>query len=100
MRPTTRNPPCRGMEQGKFPVISHNFENHAGYWLPLVLLLLVPLTGLLLEGARINAAQPKLTEWAYIGRNIARIEGALGASPCPERTADGIFCLWSNCQSF
>ena len=20
--------------------------------------------------------------------------------PCPERTADGIFCLWSNCQSF
>jgi hypothetical protein len=59
------------------PVIKHNFENYTGYWLPLTLLL--PLTGLLLEGARINATQPKFTEWAYIGRNIARIEGALGA---------------------
>jgi hypothetical protein len=55
------------------PVIRHNFENYTGYWLPLTLLLLVPLTGLLLEGARINATQPKFTEWAYLGRNIARI---------------------------
>jgi hypothetical protein len=63
----------------QFPAIKHNFENYAGYWLPFVLLLLVPLRGLLLEGARINAAQPKFTEWAYLGRNIARIEGAFGA---------------------
>ncbi len=34
---------------------------------------------MLLEGARINAAQPKFTEWAYIGRNIASVEGTLGA---------------------
>lgn len=44
-----------------------------------MLLLLVPLTGLLLEGARINAAQPKFTQWAYLGRNLARIEGPFGA---------------------
>jgi hypothetical protein len=54
----------------RFPSIKHNFENYAGYWLPLVLLLLVPLTGLLLEGARINAAQPQFTEWAYLGLNF------------------------------
>ena len=60
-------------------VVKRNFGNYGGYWLPLVLLLLVPLTGLLLEGARINAAQPKFTEWAYLGRNTARIEGAFGA---------------------
>jgi Fe-S oxidoreductase len=56
-----------------------NWENRLGYWLPLTLLALVPLTGLMLEGARINANPPHFTEWAYIGRNIATIEGALGA---------------------
>ena len=51
----------------------------AGYWLPLTLLMLVPLTGLMLEGARINAHPPNFTEWAYIGRNIGALEGSLGA---------------------
>ena len=59
--------------------LKDNWENRLGYWLPLTLLLLVPLTGLLLEGARINAAHPRFVEWAYIGRNIAKVEGALGA---------------------
>jgi hypothetical protein len=56
-----------------------NRGNHLGYWLPLTLLALVPLTGLMLEGARINADPPHFTEWAYIGRYVATIEGALGA---------------------
>jgi Fe-S oxidoreductase len=56
-----------------------NWENRVGYWLPLTLLALVPITGLMLEGARINADPPKFVEWAYIGRNIGWIEGALGA---------------------
>ena len=56
-----------------------NWENRLGYWLPLTLLALVQLTGLMLEGARINANPPHFTEWAYIGRNVATIEGALGA---------------------
>ena len=59
--------------------LKDNWENRAGYWLPLTLLVLIPLTGLMLEGARINAARPQFTEWAYIGRNVAQIEGALGA---------------------
>jgi heterodisulfide reductase subunit C len=33
----------------------------------------------MLEGARINAAHPNFTEWAYIGRNVGKLEGALGA---------------------
>jgi hypothetical protein len=56
-----------------------NLENRLGYWLPLTLLVLVPITGLMLEGARINAAHPNFTEWAYIGRNVGKLEGALGA---------------------
>jgi hypothetical protein len=57
------------------------WENSLGYWLPMTLLALVPLTGLMLEGARINANPPHFTEWAYVGRNFASIEGALGAGP-------------------
>jgi hypothetical protein len=56
-----------------------NRENRLGYWLSLTLLTLVLLTGLMLEGARINANPPHFTEWAYIGRFVATIEGALGA---------------------
>jgi hypothetical protein len=57
------------------------WENSLGYWLPMTLLALLPLTGLMLEGARISVNPPHFTEWAYVGRNIASIEGALGAGP-------------------
>lgn len=56
-----------------------NLENRLGYWYPLLMLVLVAVTGLMLEGARINARPPGFTEWAYVGRNVGRIEGALGA---------------------
>lgn len=59
--------------------VNDNLENHLGYWFPMTMLVLVALTGLMLEGARINATHPKFTEWAYIGRTIGGLEGALGA---------------------
>jgi Fe-S oxidoreductase len=58
-----------------------NFENRVGYRLPLVLLVLVALTGLMLEGARINANPPGFVEWAYLGRRLGALQGALGAGP-------------------
>jgi Fe-S oxidoreductase len=56
-----------------------NLENRLGYWYPLLMLVLVTVTGLMLEGARINATHPSFTEWAYLGRRIGAMEGALGA---------------------
>jgi Fe-S oxidoreductase len=56
-----------------------NLENRLGYWFPLTMLVLVVVTGLMLEGARINARPPGFTEWAYVGREVGRLEGALGA---------------------
>ncbi len=56
-----------------------NWENRLGYWFPMTLMLLVVVTGLMLEGARINALHPSFTEWAYIGRRVGALEGALGA---------------------
>ena len=56
-----------------------SLENRLGYRFPLAMLALVPLTGLMLEGARINANPPQFVEWAYIGRESASMEGALGA---------------------
>ncbi|HYA34766.1 MAG TPA: heterodisulfide reductase-related iron-sulfur binding cluster [Candidatus Binataceae bacterium] len=56
-----------------------NFENRLGYEVPMTLMLLVAITGLLLEGARINAEHPDFTEWAYVGRVIAAMLGAIGA---------------------
>jgi Fe-S oxidoreductase len=56
-----------------------NLENRLGYWFPLLMLVLVSITGLMLEGARINANPPGFVEWAYIGRRAGAIEGALGA---------------------
>ncbi|MGD0073793.1 MAG: (Fe-S)-binding protein [Candidatus Binataceae bacterium] len=56
-----------------------NLENQLGYWFPLLMLTLVAITGLMLEGARINANPPVFAEWAYAGRIMAAIEGALGA---------------------
>lgn len=56
-----------------------NLENRLGYWYPLAMLVAVAITGLMLEGARINANPPGFTEWAYAGRRIGALEGALGA---------------------
>jgi Fe-S oxidoreductase len=56
-----------------------NLENRLGYWFPMSMLVLVACTGLMLEGARINATHPQFTSWAYVGRTIGAIEGALGA---------------------
>jgi Fe-S oxidoreductase len=56
-----------------------NWENRLGYWFPMTLMLAVVVTGLMLEGARINALHPSFTEWAYIGRRVGALEGALGA---------------------
>ncbi|MGH8010950.1 MAG: heterodisulfide reductase-related iron-sulfur binding cluster [Candidatus Binataceae bacterium] len=61
------------------PKLLNSLENRLGYWFPLTMLVLVPVTGLMLEGARINAHPPGFIEWAYIGRNVAKLEGALGA---------------------
>jgi Fe-S oxidoreductase len=72
-----RNPST--LNQPPAEKVNDNLENHLGYWFPMTMLVLVALTGLMLEGARINATHPKFTEWAYIGRTIGRIEGALGA---------------------
>ena len=56
-----------------------NLDNRLGYWYPLLMLVVVAITGLMLEGARINATRPPFTEWAYIGRQLAEVEGSLGA---------------------
>ena len=56
-----------------------NWENRLGYWFPMTLMLAAVVTGLMLEGARINALHPNFTEWAYIGRRVGALEGALGA---------------------
>jgi Fe-S oxidoreductase len=56
-----------------------SLENRLGYWFPLTILVLVAVTGLMLEGARINAHPPDFVEWAYAGRAVGRIEGSLGA---------------------
>ncbi len=56
-----------------------NLENRLGYWFPMLMMVVVALTGLMLEGARINARHPDFTEWAYVGRVTGAIEGSLGA---------------------
>jgi len=56
-----------------------NLENRLGYEVPMLMMVLVAITGLMLEGARINAQHPDFTEWAYLGRQLAKIEGAIGA---------------------
>ncbi len=59
--------------------VADNFENRLGYWFPMTMMVLVAITGLMLEGARINATHPNFTEWAYVGKIVGAIEGALGA---------------------
>jgi Fe-S oxidoreductase len=59
--------------------LNDNLENQLGYWFAALILALVAITGLMLEGARINAERPSFTEWAYLGRALARLEAAAGA---------------------
>jgi Fe-S oxidoreductase len=59
--------------------VQDNLENRLGYWFPMTMMVLVAVTGLMLEGARINASHPSFTEWAYVGRIVGEIEGDLGA---------------------
>ncbi|HUA34100.1 MAG TPA: (Fe-S)-binding protein [Candidatus Binataceae bacterium] len=59
--------------------VADNFENRLGYWFPMTMMVAVAVTGLMLEGARINTTHPKFTEWAYVGRVVGSIEGAMGA---------------------
>src|SRR6266851_4290202 len=59
--------------------VQDNLENRLGYWFPMSMMVLAAVTGLMLEGARINAAHPAFTEWAYVGRVMGRIEGGFGA---------------------
>src|SRR5216683_278469 len=61
------------------PKMLPNLENRLGYWFPLLMLVLASVTGLMLEGARINAHPPTFTEWAYVGRRVGILEGSLGA---------------------
>ncbi len=73
-KPTVLNPPPAAKVQV-------NLENRLGYWFPMSMMVLAAVTGLMLEGARINASHPAFTEWAYVGRAVGRIEGAMGAGP-------------------
>ncbi len=59
--------------------VRDDLENRLGYWFPMSMMVMAAVTGLMLEGARINAAHPAFTEWAYVGRVVGGIEGALGA---------------------
>jgi Fe-S oxidoreductase len=59
--------------------LNENWENQLGYWFAALMIALVALTGLMLEGARINAERPPFMEWAYIGRQLAQLEAEFGA---------------------
>ncbi len=65
--------------------VRDNLENRLGYWFPMSMMVMAAVTGLMLEGARINAAHPAFTEWAYVGRVVGGIEGALGAGAAYHR---------------
>lgn len=60
-------------------------EDRLGYWFPLLMLLFVALTGILLEGARINATGASAS-YAFIGSAVARLVGSLGAGQPFHRT--------------
>ena len=50
-----------------------NFENRMGYGLPLLLILLIGLTGLMLEGVRIHTNPESHPGWAYAGMAFAAV---------------------------
>jgi Fe-S oxidoreductase len=77
MRRTVRQPSV--LDAPPAEKVADNFENRLGYWFPMSMMMLVAATGLLLEGARINASHPKFHEWAYVGNIMAAILGAVGA---------------------
>lgn len=68
--------PPRALEQpGK---MLDNFENESGYGMPLVLLLLIGVTGFLLEASRI-VAEPRSSEGlAFVGASLADVFRAAG----------------------
>ncbi len=72
-----------------------NLENRLGYWFPMSMMVLTAVTGLMLEGARINASHPAFTEWAYVGTRRGTISKARSAPASP--TIDG--CGWCMCCS-
>jgi Fe-S oxidoreductase len=69
--------PPRALEQpGK---MLENFENESGYGFPLVMLLLIGVTGFLLEASRI-VAEPRSSEGlAFVGATLAKGFAAAGA---------------------
>src|SRR5262249_45689574 len=56
-----------------------NFENRAGYGLPLLLLLAIGLTGFMLEGVRIATDPQSHPGWGYMGIAFAAVFSATGA---------------------
>ncbi len=50
-----------------------NFENRVGYGLPLLLILLIGVTGLMLEGVRIHTNPASHPGWAYAGMAFAGV---------------------------
>ena len=50
-----------------------NFENRMGYGLPLLLILLIGVTGLMLEGVRIHTNPESHPGWAYAGMAFASV---------------------------
>ena len=50
-----------------------NFENRMGYGLPLLLILLIGVTGLMLEGVRIHTNPASHPGWAYAGMAFAGV---------------------------
>ena len=57
----------------------NNFEYKMGYGLPLLLILLIGVTGLMLEGVRIHSAPDSHPGWAYAGLSFAAMFGAFDA---------------------
>ncbi|MDP9112062.1 MAG: (Fe-S)-binding protein [Acidobacteriota bacterium] len=60
-------------------------ENRLGYWFPLLMFVLVAFTGVVLEGARINAAAANERS-AFAGRVVADMFGSLGGGLMLHRT--------------
>jgi len=59
-------------------------ENRLGYWFPILMLVVVAVTGLVLEGARINATGADATS-AFLGSRVAAFAESLGAGVAAHR---------------
>ena len=71
-----------------------NLENRLGYWFPMSMMVLAAVTGLMLEGARINAAHPAFPNGHTLD---ASWDGWKARSAPASRTIDG--CGWCTCCS-